>query len=256
MAGGFSPLPSGARSPEFGVRRLPLPSRDHRHRGALVSAVRAVLPRRRGAARRAGDRGRSRDGVPVGATLHTAARRRCPAVPTQCRRPLVCGRDLREGRGTVALRLPRHRPIRPDHRRLRLRPRDTEAARRFFTTALRSHGEPTEVATDRAWALLVVVHEVLPAAFHNTSQYANNRIEADHGRLKARLRPMRGLKRDHTARVIVRGHALVQNLRRATTSSVAMPAPIGASRPRSPNSPEPSERTSTAPPDLARARPT
>ena len=50
--------------------------------------------------------------------------------------------------------------------------------------------------------------------FHNTEQYANNRIEADHGRLKARLRPMRGLKRDHSAQVIVRGHALMQNVRR------------------------------------------
>ena len=44
--------------------------------------------------------------------------------------------------------------------------------------------------------------------------HANNRLETDHGRLKARLRPMRGLKRDHTARVIVAGHAFVQNLRR------------------------------------------
>jgi len=35
-----------------------------------------------------------------------------------------------------------------------------------------------------------------------------------HGRLKARVRPTRGLKRDHTARVIVRGHAFMQNLRR------------------------------------------
>jgi IS6 family transposase len=33
-------------------------------------------------------------------------------------------------------------------------------------------------------------------------------------RLKARLRPMRGLKRDRTARVILAGHAFVQNLRR------------------------------------------
>ena len=54
----------------------------------------------------------------------------------------------------------------------------------------------------------------MPAAFHNTEQYANNRIECDHGRLKARLRPMRGLKREHTARVIMRGHALMQNIRR------------------------------------------
>jgi transposase-like protein len=80
--------------------------------------------------------------------------------------------------------------------------------------ALRGHGKPTEVITDRAWTLLAAVNDLIPGAFHNTEQYANNRIEADHGRLKARLRPMRGLKRDHRARVIVRGHALMQNLRR------------------------------------------
>ncbi len=92
--------------------------------------------------------------------------------------------------------------------------RDTRAARRFFTTALRAHGQPAEVVTDRAPALRAAIDELTPAAFHNTEQYANNRIEGDHGRLKARLRPMRGLKRDHTARVIVRGHALMQNVQR------------------------------------------
>ncbi len=92
--------------------------------------------------------------------------------------------------------------------------RDTRAARRFFTAALRSHGEPTEIVTDRAPALRAAINELMPAAFHNTEQYANYRIECDHGRLKARLRPMRGLKRDHTARVIMRGHALMLNLRR------------------------------------------
>jgi transposase-like protein len=40
------------------------------------------------------------------------------------------------------------------------------------------------------------------------------RIETDHGRLKARLRPMRGLKRDRTASVVIAGHAFMQNLRR------------------------------------------
>jgi len=54
----------------------------------------------------------------------------------------------------------------------------------------------------------------MPDAFHDTMQYANNRVECDHGRLKARPRPMRGLKRDHSARVIMGGHALMQNLRR------------------------------------------
>jgi IS6 family transposase len=92
--------------------------------------------------------------------------------------------------------------------------RDARAARRFFTTALHAHGEPIEVVTDRAPALWAAIYELIPAAFHNVEQYANNRIECDHGRLKARLRPMRGLKRDHSARVIMRGHALVQNLRR------------------------------------------
>jgi transposase, IS6 family len=32
--------------------------------------------------------------------------------------------------------------------------------------------------------------------------------------LKARLRPMRGLKQDQNARVVIAGHAFVQNLRR------------------------------------------
>jgi transposase-like protein len=90
---------------------------------------------------------------------------------------------------------------------------DFRAARPFFTTAMHAHGEPAEVVTDRAPALLSVVDELMPGAFHNVAQYANNRIECDHGRLKARLRPMRGLKR-HSARVIVRGHAFLQNLRR------------------------------------------
>ena len=40
-------------------------------------------------------------------------------------------------------------------------------------------------------------------------------IEADHGHLKRRLRPMRGLRTDRTAQVVIAGHAFVQNLRRA-----------------------------------------
>lgn len=38
-------------------------------------------------------------------------------------------------------------------------------------------------------------------------QVENNRCEADHGRLKARLRPTRGLKTNRTASVVIRGHA-------------------------------------------------
>src|SRR3954471_20448021 len=39
-----------------------------------------------------------------------------------------------------------------------------------------------------------------------TELYANNTIEADHGRLKARLRPMRGLKRARSLHTIAAGH--------------------------------------------------
>ena len=92
--------------------------------------------------------------------------------------------------------------------------RDLLAARRFFATALRVHGDPVEVVTDRAPALRSAIEGLIPAAFHNTEQYANNRVECDHGRLKARLRPMRGLKREHSACVIIRGLALMQNIRR------------------------------------------
>jgi transposase-like protein len=56
--------------------------------------------------------------------------------------------------------------------------RDLRAATTFFATAIRSHGAPAEVTTDRAHALGRVVADLLPAALHDTTQYANNRVEA------------------------------------------------------------------------------
>ena len=92
--------------------------------------------------------------------------------------------------------------------------RDIAAARTFFTMAIAGHGELEEVVTDRAAKLANAIEELFPEALHNTTKYANNRVECDHGRLKARLRPMRGLKIDRTATVIMAGHAFIQNLRR------------------------------------------
>jgi transposase-like protein len=92
--------------------------------------------------------------------------------------------------------------------------RDTAAARRVFTRALRHGPAPVEVTTDKAGPHLRVIDELLPAAAHITQQYDNNRIESDHARLKARLRPMRGLKQFRSAGRIAAGHAFVQNLRR------------------------------------------
>ena len=92
--------------------------------------------------------------------------------------------------------------------------RDLTAARTFFTRALALGAVPVEVTTDRAPAYPRVLDELVSAALHDTAQYANNRVEADHGRLKAGLRPMRGLKTFRSARVLAAGHALIQNIRR------------------------------------------
>jgi len=92
--------------------------------------------------------------------------------------------------------------------------RNLAAATRFFETLLAGRERPREITTDLAAPLLRVVDELLPDALHDTTQYADNRIECDHGRLKARLRPMRGLRTDRTATVVISGHAFVQNLRR------------------------------------------
>jgi IS6 family transposase len=98
--------------------------------------------------------------------------------------------------------------------------RDGQAARAFFTRAMRFGPAPIEVPTDRA--------PVYPARHRHarTDRPARARavrrttgIEAEHAGRKASLKPMRGLKRTNFARTIAGGHAIVQNLGRATTNS-------------------------------------
>ncbi len=116
--------------------------------------------------------------------------------------------------------------------------RDLAAARCFLTRALRAGAIPVEVTTDRAPAYPRVLDELIPSALHTVEQYANNPGEADHGRLKARLRPMRGLKRHRSARILSAGHAFIQNLRRGHYD-------IATDVPRPPQAPQ----------DLRRVRP-
>jgi transposase, IS6 family len=70
-----------------------------------------------------------------------------------------------------------------------------------------------KATTDRAPVYPRILDEVVPHTLHTVEQYADNPIEADHGRLKSRLRPMRGLKRHRSAQTVAAGHAFVQNLR-------------------------------------------
>ena len=92
--------------------------------------------------------------------------------------------------------------------------RDLAATRRFFVRALEHGPSPIEVTTDHAAAYPRVLDELVPAACHVTEQYGNNPIESDHGWLKSRLRPMRGIKQLRSARIVTDGHAFIQNVRR------------------------------------------
>jgi transposase-like protein len=99
---------------------------------------------------------------------------------------------------------------------------------RFFTRALRAGTVPAGVTTDRAPVYPRVLDELVPSAPHTVEQHANNPTETGHGRLKARLQPMRGLKRHRSARILATGHAFVQNLRRHTTPPPKPPAVAGS----------------------------
>ena len=110
-------------------------------------------------------------------------------------------RDVCEGRWSVAIRL---RAIDQfgqvidvfvSARRDTMAPTGFPAGHRHDEVGLWRSSPPGSDISDGA-------RGVLPVAWHRTEQYANNRVEADHGRLKARLRPMRGLKQDPRQGVI------------------------------------------------------
>jgi transposase-like protein len=74
--------------------------------------------------------------------------------------------------------------------------RDTHAGRRFFAMALGDSQRPVEVVTDRTWPLRAVVDELMPERF--TTPSSTRTIGS----------------KPCTARVIINGHAFMQNLRR------------------------------------------
>jgi transposase-like protein len=83
------------------------------------------------------------------------------------------------------------------------------------------------VVTDRAPALRAAIDEQMPPVFHNTEQFANDGIECDRGWLKARLRPLGGLKRDHAARSRCVATCLRRTFGATTTNAALMRAHIG-----------------------------
>jgi len=91
--------------------------------------------------------------------------------------------------------------------------RDTVAARTFFERASASSGTtPRRVITDKSGAYPPALAAALPGVLHRTGRYRTNGIERDHGFLKERLRPMRGLKSVASAAIFTCGHALMRNI--------------------------------------------
>jgi transposase-like protein len=92
--------------------------------------------------------------------------------------------------------------------------RNARAAQTFFERAIDETGvTPERVTTDKAKCYPPALRAVLPGVEHRTSKYLNNGMERDHGHLKQRLCPMGGFKQEASAGIIVRGHALIRNLR-------------------------------------------
>ncbi len=223
---------------EVSLRGAPVLGRADRRGGPVVPALQPLLPRRGRTAGRARGRGRQPHRLPVGAAVHAAAGRRRPVCPPLAGRSVVRRRDLRQRHGVWRYV---YRAVDQNGQVIVVlvsARRDAGAARRFFSRALSAlKVTPSEVVTDAAAISPAVLDELVPSAWHHLKRYANNPIEADHSQLKHRLKPMRGLRTDRTAQVIITGHAFVQNLCRAHYELGLDVPPASRSPRRSPNSP-------------------
>jgi DDE domain len=113
---------------------------------------------------------------------------------------------------------------------------------------------PAEVSTDRTPTYPRVLDGMWPMAWHHVARYANNWVEADHAQLKRRLRPMRGIKTMTGLRILVAGHALVQNLRRGHYEIATDQSRMFDSPSRSANWPRQSDRQGERPTSSPRHR--
>ena len=101
--------------------------------------------------------------------------------------------------------------------------RNTAAAKRFLGKAL--HGlknweKPSVINTDKAPTYAAALAELKnedrsPAdTLHRQVKYLNNVIEADHGKLKQLIRPVRGFKTLKTAYATIKGFEVMRALRK------------------------------------------
>ena len=106
--------------------------------------------------------------------------------------------------------------------------RNTAAAKRFLSKALNGLKEwekPTVINTDKAptygpaLAELKAEGKCPEDTEHRQVKYLNNVVEADHGKLKPLIRPVRGFKSLKTAYATIKGFEVMRALRKGQAFS-------------------------------------
>ncbi len=101
--------------------------------------------------------------------------------------------------------------------------RNSKAAKRFLGKALKGLKDwekPEVINTDKAPTYGIAISELkaegkcLARTVHRQVKYLNNVIEADHGKLKQLIRPVRGFKTLKTAYATIRGFEVMRALRK------------------------------------------
>ena len=109
--------------------------------------------------------------------------------------------------------------------------RNTKAAKRFLGKALRGLKEweqPEVLNTDRAPAYAAAIAELKAEGKcpkdtrHRQVKYLNNVVEADHGKLKLLIQPVRGFKTMKTAYATIKGFEVMRALRKGQAGMFAL----------------------------------
>lgn len=106
--------------------------------------------------------------------------------------------------------------------------RTTKAAKQFLSKALNRspHHRPSVISTDKnrayneAIASLRKEGRLPPSCQHRQVKFLNNRLESDHGKLKQRIRPVRGFKSRKTAHNAIRGFEVMRMFRKGQFRSM------------------------------------
>jgi transposase-like protein len=106
--------------------------------------------------------------------------------------------------------------------------RNAKAAKRFLGKALnglKQWENPEVINTDKAPTYAIAISELKTEGkcpeetVHRQIKYLNNVVEADHGKLKQLIRPVRGFKTLKTAYATIRGFEVMRALRKGQATA-------------------------------------